>query len=152
MWVRILIRLCWSGSVQMWPLMRTGFRSVESWINKSSARNSRPELPLLGQCGWSLEDPETREGRLQLWEWNSCFRCVCVCVCVLSCYSHVWLCNPMGYSQAPFLWRSSRQEYWSGLPWSPGDLPYPGIESVSLMSPALAGRFFTTRATWEALF
>ena len=25
-----------------------------------------------------------------------------------------------------------------------------GIESVSLMSPALTGRFFTTSATWEA--
>ena len=35
-----------------------------------------------------------------------------------------------------------RQEYWSGLPFpSPGDLPDPGIKS---MSPALAGRFFTT--------
>ena len=35
----------------------------------------------------------------------------------------------------------SRQEYWSGLPFpSPGDLPYPGIKSLS---PALAGGFFT---------
>ena len=32
----------------------------------------------------------------------------------------------------------------------PGDLPDPGIELASLMSPALAGRFFTTSATWEA--
>ena len=39
----------------------------------------------------------------------------------------------------------SRQEYWSGLPGSPaGDLPDPGIEPMSLRSPALAGRFFTT--------
>ena len=45
----------------------------------------------------------------------------------------------------------SRQEYWSGLPCPPpGDLPNLGIEPVSLMSPALAGRFFTSRATWEA--
>ena len=45
----------------------------------------------------------------------------------------------------------SRQEYWSGLSFpSPGDLPDPGVEPVSLMSPALTGRFFTTRATWEA--
>ena len=29
----------------------------------------------------------------------------------------------------------------------PGDLPNPGIELGSLMSPALAGRFFTTGAT-----
>ena len=36
----------------------------------------------------------------------------------------------------------SGQEYWSGLPFStPEDLPSPGIE---LVSPALAGRFFTT--------
>ena len=33
----------------------------------------------------------------------------------------------------------------------PGDLPNPGAEPVSLMSSVLAGRFFTTRATWEAL-
>ena len=39
----------------------------------------------------------------------------------------------------------SRQEYWSGLPCPPaGDLPNPGIESASLMSPALAGKFFIT--------
>ena len=38
-----------------------------------------------------------------------------------------------------------RQEYWSGLPFpSSGDLPDPGIEPASLMSPALAGGFFTT--------
>ena len=39
----------------------------------------------------------------------------------------------------------SRQEYWNGLSFpTPGDLPYPGIELVCLMSTALAGRFFTT--------
>ena len=44
------------------------------------------------------------------------------------------------------------QEYWSGLPFpSPGDLPDPGVEPTSLVSPALAGRFFTTSVTWEAL-
>ena len=44
-----------------------------------------------------------------------------------------------------------RQEYWSGLPLpSPGHLPDPGLEPASLMSPALAGGFFTTRAMWEA--
>ena len=45
----------------------------------------------------------------------------------------------------------SRQEYWSGLLCSsPADLPNPGIELASLTSPALAGGFFTTSATWEA--
>ena len=37
----------------------------------------------------------------------------------------------------------SKQEYSSGLPFSsPGDLPNPGIEPMSLMSPALAGKVF----------
>ena len=42
-----------------------------------------------------------------------------------------------------------RQEYCSGLPCpSPGDLPNPGNEPKSLMSPALAGGFFTISTTW----
>ena len=37
----------------------------------------------------------------------------------------------------------SRQEYGSALPFpSPGDLPNPGIEPMSFVSPALADRFF----------
>ena len=39
----------------------------------------------------------------------------------------------------------SRQEYWSGLPFPPpGDFPDPEIEPLSPVSPALAGRLFTT--------
>ena len=45
-----------------------------------------------------------------------------------------------------------RQEYWSRLPFlPPGDLPDLNIEPTSLVSPALAGRFFTTvsrRKSW----
>ena len=38
----------------------------------------------------------------------------------------------------------SRQEYWSGLPCPPpGGLPDLGIEPIYLLSPAMAGRFFT---------
>ena len=49
--------------------------------------------------------------------------------------------------QAPLSMRFCRQEYWSALLCPPpGDLPDPGIESTSLTSPALAGRFFTTSA------
>ena len=55
--------------------------------------------------------------------------------------------------QAPPSMELSRQEYWSGLACPfPGNLPDPGIEPVSLMSPALAGVFFTTATTSEALF
>jgi len=47
--------------------------------------------------------------------------------------------------QAPLCMVLSRQEYWSGLPCPPPrDLPNPGIETMSLMSPALTGGFFTT--------
>ena len=53
--------------------------------------------------------------------------------------------------QVPLSVRFSRHEYWSGLPFpSPRDFPDPGIEPMSLESPALAGGFFTTSATWEA--
>ena len=46
-----------------------------------------------------------------------------------------------------------RQEYWSGLPFPPaGDLPDPGIESVSSVSPALTGRFFTTEPPGKTLY
>ena len=45
----------------------------------------------------------------------------------------------------------SRQEYWSGLPSPPpGNIPDSGIEPTSFMSPALAGGFFISSATWEA--
>ena len=79
------------------------------------------------------------------------FRVVTVkSVCVLS---HVQLFAPLWTvaHQAPLSMGFPRQESWSRLPFpSPGDLPMPGVKPSSLMSPALAGRFFTTSATWEA--
>ena len=46
--------------------------------------------------------------------------------------------------QAPLSVGFPRQEYWIGLPFpTPGDLPNPGVKP---MSPALAGRFFTTES------
>ena len=54
--------------------------------------------------------------------------------------------------QAPLSMGFSRQEYWSELPFPlPGDLSDSGIELASLLSPELAGRFFITGTTWEAL-
>ena len=38
---------------------------------------------------------------------------------------------------------------WVAMPSLQGGLPDPGIEPASLMSPAFAGRFLTTSATWE---
>ena len=71
--------------------------------------------------------------------------------CALSCFSRVRLCNPMDCSLPVSSMEFSRPKYWSGLPSPPpGGLPDPGIKTVSLTSPALAGGFFTTTATWEA--
>ena len=68
--------------------------------------------------------------------------CVCACSVTQSCLTlrpHV--------HQAPPSMEYSRQEYWSRLPFpTPGDLPNPGIEPTSLVSPALAGGFFTTES------
>ena len=53
--------------------------------------------------------------------------------------------------RAPLFMGFSRQIYWSESPCPPaGDLANPGIKPLSLKSPALAGRFFTTSTTWEA--
>ena len=65
-------------------------------------------------------------------------------VCVLS-HTQLFTIPWTVACQAPLSMGFSRQEYWSGLSFpSPGDLPNPGIEPVSPMTPALAGRFFTT--------
>ena len=61
--------------------------------------------------------------------------------------SRVWLfATPWTVAhQAPWSKGFSRQEYWSRLPFPPpGDLPHPGIEPESLVSPARAGGFFST--------
>ena len=77
------------------------------------------------------------------------------CVYMLSHFNHVQLYVTLSTAacQASLSMEFSRQEYWCGLPCpSLGDLPNPGIEPMSLMSPALVGQFFTTSATWEAQY
>ena len=72
--------------------------------------------------------------------------------CMLSHFSHVQLFATLWTiaCQAPLFMEFFRQEYWDKLPFPPPrDLPDPGIELVSLVSPALADGFMTTSATWE---
>ena len=57
-------------------------------------------------------------------------------------------CRPPGSSVHGIL--QARILEWLPCP-PPGDRPHPGIELASLTSPALAGGFFTTSATWEDL-
>ena len=66
------------------------------------------------------------------------------CVCMLG-YVQLFVTPWTVAHQAPLSMGFSRQESRS-----PGDLPDPGVEPGSLMSPALAGGFFTTSATWVA--
>ena len=78
--------------------------------------------------------------------------CTCVCLCVCRHFSRVQLFATLWTVAfwAPLSMGFFGQEYWSGFPCSsPGDLPNPGIESVSLTSPALADGFFTSSATWK---
>ena len=74
-------------------------------------------------------------------DWRNQFGSSCVRVRSLqSCPTLLW-CDSIDSSLPGF--SVSRQEYWSGLLCSPPrDLPNPGMESVSLMSLALAGGFF----------
>ena len=85
-------------------------------------------------------------------------KCICVsdctCFAVLCRFSCVQLCVNIRTAalQAPLSMGFSRQEYWSGLPWPPsGNLPNPENEPVSHVEPALEGRLFTPRATWDVL-
>ena len=105
--------------------------------------------------------------------WNSCFFCILLVTSFfLNCtkmewvlwktvsfwnvcchFSYVWLFATLWniVPQASLSMGFSRQKHWSGLQCPPpGDLPDPGIKALSLMSPALAGGFFTTSTTWEA--
>ena len=76
------------------------------------------------------------------------------CICVQSLQSCLTLCNPMDCSpQSSSVHGILQLRVLDRLPNPPaGDLPDPRIKPASSVSPALAGRFFTTGTTWEALF
>ena len=72
--------------------------------------------------------------------------------CVLSCFSRVQLSVTLWTvaRQAPLSMRFSRQEYWHVLLCPPSkDLPNTGIKPTSLLSPTLAGIFFTSSPPWK---
>ena len=76
-----------------------------------------------------------------------------VCVCAQSLQSRLILCDHMDCSlpgssvHGTF---QARIPEWVTISFSRGSSD-PGIEIASLMSPVLAGGFFTTSSTWEAL-
>ena len=71
------------------------------------------------------------------------------CLSCIRLFSTLWTVD----HQAPPSMGFSRQEYWSGLTCPPlEDLPDPGIEPQSLLSPAMAGGFFTSSTMWTQQF
>ena len=112
---------------------------------------------------WLVRDEERKQGAPDSWFsildalWvflsfqNDCHVQHCnvrtpVLGCVLSC---IWLfATPLTVAQqAPQSMKFSREEYWSGWPFPLlGDLPDPTSQPMSLVSPVLAGGFFTTES------
>ena len=84
---------------------------------------------------------------------DSCKLCLCVCARAQSLsrvrlFATLWTVG----LQVLLSLRFSRREHWSGWRWPPpGDLPTLGSSLRLITSPALAGGFFPTSATWEAL-
>ena len=107
--------------------------------------------PLIeGLCTLSVVSSRT----LQASQRNDCMACLggqgdshsCVCMYAQRLSIVRLFVTPWTVARkVPLSIEFSRQEYWSMLPFpTPGHLPDPGIESVSLVSHALAGRVFTT--------
>ena len=129
---------------------------ARTWPLSRGRRASQVHVQLLRtHCLLMAPEPP-----LVLWLQDWCGRCIfqawlnAECApCVPSLFSRVRVCAilwTVGH-WASLSMGFSRQEYWSGLPClPPEDFPDPGIEATSLMSSALAGRFFITSTTWEA--
>ena len=137
-------------SAPSWCLCQKLSLSLFYW-NKTFATKSSEWLKL---CLWSqskilsFEDQESNTIHHKL-----SINFYCVCACVLNHFSQVQLFATLWTvaSQAPLSMGFPRQEYWSELLCPPPrDLPDSRIETASLRSPALSGRFFTSSTTREA--
>ena len=73
---------------------------------------------------------------------------------MLSLFSHVRFFATLWsvVHQAPLSMGFSRQEYWNGLHFLQGIFPDPGIEPMTLMSPALAGSSLTLASPGKTMF
>ena len=140
----------WATSPQ--PAGMVGHSTSEKWpfLSNIWVRSDLGTVSLCGIVGTSVDKTEWSKLVLREKRWIIVTSGVCVCVraCTLS---HVQLFATLWTvaRQALLFMGFYRQEYWSGLPFpTSGDLPYPGIEP---MSPALAGRFFTTEPSGKPI-
>ena len=109
-------------------------------------KNIRKHLLKLLHCSFNQSTLFSSSDNKQIMTFKSCRKFF---LFHLSCYV-CYICTLSYVQLFAILW-FFRQEYWSGLTFpSPGDLPTQG-SNLSLMFPALAGGFFPTSATWEAL-
>ena len=148
------------------PMDTSGFFFLHKWLQQTSL--FMPSCVHVGVCLWY------RHLHVEWLNWRLCLASSClssqeagkdvgcrswVAVCannqhetrglcvVLSCVQ-LFLTPWTVTCQATLSMGFSRQEDWSQLPFpSLGDLPNPGIEPMSPLSPASAGRFFTTGGT-----
>ena len=123
-----------------------GFDAVLlTWELRIICQGNEDLIQWLNVRNWIL--PITSE--LGRWPWSLNEYHACVCAESLQSCSTLWDptdCIPPGFSLHGIL-QSGILE-WVAMS-SSGHLPYPGIELVSLGSPALWGGFFTISATWE---
>ena len=137
--------LIWSGSRVL-----HFSTSKDSFLDQTSARilwKGVFFLQVLFSLNWDVVALECCVSFCRTTKWISY-------ACMLSHFSHGQLFANLWTvaHQAPLSTGFSQQEYWSGLSCPPsGHLPDSGIKPKSLTSTALAGRFYTTSTTWEAV-
>ena len=133
----------WLNWVELWVATEVVFWRQNCDVYNGTSRNM-PAVYLHESCGykrgWPVQVDQGYIVNYNLW------------VCLLSSFSRVWLLAAMWIialsdSSAHEILQARILE-WVAMLFS-GDLPDPVIEPMSLTSPPLAGRFFTTSATWE---
>ena len=144
------VRFCWDSVDSPLILCSDLFLSSSCYLNSFYIKKNLAAV-LASKISFtsSLTFCQVHQTTSPKW-WLFKYQAMSVCMWAKSLQSRLTLCHPMDYS---LLGSSvfSRQEYWSGLPCSSqGYRPNSGIELQSLVSPALAGVFFTTSAPGEA--
>ena len=79
-------------------------------------------------------EQSSEQGRHHPWPPGTLGFVMKICCCLVTKFASDSFATPWTVArQAPLYIQFSRQEYWSGVPFpSPGDLPGPGIEPMSL--------------------
>ena len=129
--VRSLVKFWWASAFNLSGSLTLHCCSVTLLYNAPDAINAPDDKTVLA------------EERMHIWPEISSTVILCaVCWMANSCLTPY---NPWTVACQTPLSGFSKQEYWNGLTFPPsGDLSNPGSKPAFLVSPALAGRFFTT--------